>query len=769
MSDFENSTKAGTGKTEEAGSSIGDQLRGKGVQLTIVPNTTFTPLETVEQIKELITMGTPEQPIKKTQPRGGRRTQANPEQLNEAIDKATGVTEIIAEKNNLLLRFADFKIREEQANKKELSDETKEWIQKTLRDTQKKLIAINQRNPELVDPVADQQTIQDSMDKHRKGEKTLPFEEPPLVGEPEILAQEPPESIPSPLPTPESEEEILQKSLIAGTPYARGGEEALGAINAIMERNEREGTTPLIIEPKPLRSPYEAAIARIEENKKIKREEKLAQSFNETLVPVTTVTPEEPKIKPILSREEILALVEKNKETRERATFTALNRMHEQNPAEAEKLLEAMGPLSMEQKEKFKTLLGNLEIQDQKIEATAEKKGLLDKVRSIGEAYKEWPLKKKLLVSTGLILLASLSAATGGALGGAIATAALTGSIGQRMLGGIATFITIEGILKASAETDGRERGEWEKRRHTAEAVIAGILVGGGVLSHAFQNIFPGITPPQETLAQPPSNTKIEFIVEKGSTLWGGIEAKLDTQGLFANMEEGQKNYVLAAIKNKFAAMSPEELQLIGFSSGNIDLIHPGDTIDLTKVLGDAQFIPDTIHNAEILSSEQVTKPEQAVIANPLATEASVSPARTGLLHAIPDASTPSMPQEFTPTSSDVVAAADRALNNYIDNLFGTKGFLGFGAENGMDSIHWKDSTVGFANQSVDKVMVAHPSGFPEGGVKHFGIEDYSATQKMQEYLVQATKETGINPNTGEKVGDYLKRAAINTLSKTRV
>jgi hypothetical protein len=82
-----------------------------------------------------------------------------------------------------------------------------------------------------------------------------------------------------------------------------------------------------------------------------------------------------------------------------------------------------------------------------------------------------------------------------------------------------------------------------------------------------------------------------------------------------------------------------------------------------------------------------------------------------------------------------------------------------------MDSIHWKDVEVGFANQPVEKVLAAHPSAFPADGGARFGIEDYSATQKMQAGLEQVQKETGVSARPAENVEDYLKRAAITTLS----
>ena len=498
----------------------------------------------------------------------------------------------------------------------------------------------------------------------------------------------------------------------------------------------------------PLQTSYDRAMDRLWKENKKKREsgemplatkpaENQPESNNkETLA--SEKLPEIEKVRPVLSPEQISGLVAKNTETRERAIKSKTERLN-----------------AFTRKE------------ETAVEADAEKVGVLDVVRKMGTAYNKMPLKKKLLISAALILTASGMAATGGVAGGAIATAAFTGSVIQRLFGGAATFVTAEGLLKASAEKDGRERSDAEKMRHTAEALIAGVLVGSGALSHAIGNIYHHFIPevaPQGVIHAPTvaPNPKIDFVVEKGGTLWGGIETKLNAQGLFSGMGVGQKTYVLDALKDKFAAMSPDELKAIGFSSGNIDLINPGDHIDLTKVLGDTQLLPNVLHSAEILSPDQVASIEHPVGAHHIITPPETTPNSPYILHAInnPVDSAP----HFTADSPEVVSAVNQGTENFVNKVpgLGTKGIFGFLSEKGVDSLNWKY----LATEPVEKILAAHPTAFTEGGGATFGLDNYYATTEVQKALGDLVKETGINFNPSEQAQSYIKRVVESGVLK---
>ncbi len=402
----------------------------------------------------------------------------------------------------------------------------------------------------------------------------------------------------------------------------------------------------------------------------------------------------------------------------------------------------------------------------------------LNNVRKIDEVWKKVSPKQKLAIS-GILILSGLGSV---AIGSAIAVGGVTAaSLTLRGLGMISLFGTFERMLVSGHQkkTD-VPRSDAEIKRH---AIMAGALALalGALMPKALSDFIgseglpltPGSAvtteaPIVELIPQPTS--KIEFVVEKGDTLWGGIETKLSAQGLFAGMEAGQKTYVLDALKDKFAAMSPKELVDIGFSSGNIDLVHPGDTIDLTKVLGDAQLLPNVLHQAEMLSPEQISSIENPKTINvpsdalaspfvPTDTPASFAVPADALAAPGESASEKLIPPEAMRIPNEVmVQAVAHALRSDINELFGSKGIFGFFTQNGVDSINWKDPEVGFASQSVDKVLATH--AFPATGDsgQQFGIENYSGTVKMQEYLSKLIKTTGINPQLTESIQSYISR-----------
>ena len=101
-----------------------------------------------------------------------------------------------------------------------------------------------------------------------------------------------------------------------------------------------------------------------------------------------------------------------------------------------------------------------------------------------------------------------------------------------------------------------------------------------------------------------------------------------------------------------------------------------------------------------------------------------------------------------------------------MDILFGESKFLGFGHTDGINSINWKDPQVGFGGKTVVEILNANPSTIPSEGGRTFGIENSEATSKMKSYLLNVTSMTGVNPNSNEKVVDFIRRASVAKLSK---
>lgn len=121
---------------------------------------------------------------------------------------------------------------------------------------------------------------------------------------------------------------------------------------------------------------------------------------------------------------------------------------------------------------------------------------------------------------------------------------------------------------------------------------------------------------------------------------------------------------------------------------------------------------------------------------------------------------------EIMPSDPIVLEHASKEVHGHINSLFGSKGFLGFGVKDGMQSINWKDPEVGFGNKTVSEIMNAKPTAFPGDNGQRFGIENYEATEKMKNYLLTATKESGVPPKPTETAEAYLNRVTSISISK---
>ena len=433
----------------------------------------------------------------------------------------------------------------------------------------------------------------------------------------------------------------------------------------------------------------------------------------------------------------------------------------------------------------------------------AQKSGeyTLGKTRDVGEWYKKQPLSKKLLVSVGLLGLASGAAAIGGAAGAGIATAAFTGSAIQRTLGGAATFLAVEGLLKKSYQKNGiDERTNKQKVFHAGEALALAIVMGG-FLGQAASNIYDGVSETWGTVTpdadSKPDALKIkaavekavtasefapspmlytEYVVPQGGSVWAGLSEKLGHQPSFEKLSEGQKSYVIDTLKNKLSAMSDADLKTMGISSGNIDKVGAGDKINFDKILSNTKLIEAATDHARTLSLEQIHNIETN---HTVSTSGEVGPTPARIIPEEPLESTPTpaevipdttIPQNFTPASPEDLAEANRTVRVDLDRVLGKSGsFLGFGGTHGIDTPHWKDPQFGFANKTMDEVMNAagRPNGLLPGGGK-IGIENYQKVVDVQKYLTDVKTYSTLTPMSGEKVADYIKRAAIALLQQQK-
>jgi len=291
-------------------------------------------------------------------------------------------------------------------------------------------------------------------------------------------------------------------------------------------------------------------------------------------------------------------------------------------------------------------ILGLEEETDQEIENLPEEQ------RNVfmrgAEWYRNLHWGWKIGASAVLFTTAAGAAAVGGVVGTAMAAAAFTGSSGQRILGGMATFLAVDGLLQKRGERDGEgdNRTDLQKRWNKGFAIVAGLFVGTGALSHAISGIAEIFGIGSDEVAQEIDSAKaalgadsgpalsdelvaeqasiaqahdaslleqaaaaagpisIEHPVVAGDNLWKIIEANLEEQGRFEGMDESgelysaEKTHLIDAIKDKFEAMSPEELKGIGFSSGDIDELSTKDTLNLTEVLGNNEIVDKAVSDA---------------------------------------------------------------------------------------------------------------------------------------------------------------------------
>ncbi len=286
---------------------------------------------------------------------------------------------------------------------------------------------------------------------------------------------------------------------------------------------------------------------------------------------------------------------------------------------------------------------------------------MLEVLRAGGAVYNELPLKTKLAVSLTLFGAAWIA-------GGTIASIAIGGSVTQRALGGMATFVAAEGALKASAEKGGRERGEWEKRRHTAEALIAGFLVGGGALGHAIQNVLhEGATThtvtgqTSEGVITHPSPEYVG-VAEAGDSRWSIAEKALmegPYKDQFSQITSGeQRVYIIDALKDKITA---------GMTASEANTLNIGEKIDFKEIFADKNFMDNAFSGAHNLTPEGIANIHNYEGAATVP-EASTAPAEVPEIPKVdvtPVETAPSVAPEVGTTNATIEAGALKGSFNY--------------------------------------------------------------------------------------------------------
>ncbi len=297
----------------------------------------------------------------------------------------------------------------------------------------------------------------------------------------------------------------------------------------------------------------------------------------------------------------------------------------------------------------------------EKIDAeTKEKQSWIrEKAEKAADFYKKRKTWEKILFSVGCVTAGAGAAMVGGTAGLVIGSAAFAGKFAQRTLGGLATFVTTEALLKSRYEkATGEERTKFAATRHTVEAAALGILIGSGEAAKAvkelsdvtgFTDIFKTAQnywfPKAEEIKLNPEYSKVfeshpknigemvagqkdisvpntedvipatglspepalsagSFVetAHKGDSVWKLAEHQLQSHygEKFAHLNEAQKSYFIDAIKDKIAA-HPDK-----FGLTDPDHIRAGQSIDFKQIFENKSEIDGVLKHTEGLSAKAI-------------------------------------------------------------------------------------------------------------------------------------------------------------------
>jgi len=371
-------------------------------------------------------------------------------------------------------------------------------------------------------------------------------------------------------------------------------------------------------------------------------------------------------------------------------------------------------------------------------------------IRGVGETWNKFPLRYKLLLSTGMLATGVGAAITGSAITAGAITAL---GAGIRAAGASAIFYKIETGFKSRAEKKGIERTNAQALRDSATAAAISIFVMGvlpsvaGAVSDYAVEMF-GAAEASEQVVKTGAESAgtaapivCAEIAQEGDTVWSmaerGISASLGEK--FTSLSSEQQTYFIDAVKDQVVA-HPDQ-----FGLADANELQVGQGLDFGILLNNQEFMTETLSEAKGLSAEDIEG-----IQNYAGEEL------TGGVTAEVGGGTP----EVLSTDPQVLAIAGELYHNHVNDVFGSKGFFGFGGVDGLKSPNWADASLGFANKTVEEIMNTKPIVLPGDGAL-IGIEDRTATERMQDYFRKAFIETGIQPEQGETAEKYLKRVSI--------
>jgi len=283
---------------------------------------------------------------------------------------------------------------------------------------------------------------------------------------------------------------------------------------------------------------------------------------------------------------------------------------------------------------------------DQKMDLKLEAKGELGKLEKIKnftgkivEKYRRMPLYKKLLISGGLIAGGIAAGAAGGATAAALATGMVTGRWAQRALGGAATAVGLEALIKRSQEKkegkevlaelanelqksikdndkkldkklfelEGSKKGQ--KTRRYIIAGAAGTLVGSGLVGKALNGVVGGIwggEGAEKVTEKVVEQVQTEGFTEtagKGDSVWKMAEDQLEKYygGKFSGLDKATQTHLIDAVKDKVAENSEK------FGLEDVDKLKVGQKVDFSSIFEDSAQMDEMSKEASSLVDSEKT------------------------------------------------------------------------------------------------------------------------------------------------------------------